>query len=138
MKAPEVDVEQIKRELAAEHGIRIDEDDPILVAFAAAERITRRVIEVERAKRADKNLLAHKDVRNVLMDVRNDAVLASQDLTKTTLAKAYEEVVNRFAELDQNERAARGRYAGVIRGMVTCAIALLTGGAVHVHLWHSI
>ena len=136
MKAPEVDVEQIKRELAADHGIRIDEDDPILVAFAAAERITRRVIEVERAKRADKNLLAHKDVRNVLMDVRNDAVLASQDLTKTTLAKAYEEVVNRFAELDQNERAARGRCAGVIRGMVTCAIALLSGGAVH--LWHSI
>ena len=136
MKAPEVDVEQIKRELAAEHGIRIDEDDPILVAFAAAERVTRRVIEVERAKRADENLLAHKDVRNVLIDVRNDAVLASQELTKTTLAKAYEEVVNRFAELDQNERAARRGSARIIRGMVTCAIALLTGGAVH--LWHSI
>jgi len=136
MKAPEVDVEQIKRELAAEHGIRIDEDDPILIAFAAAERVTRRVIEVERAKRADENLLAHKDVRNVLIDVRNDAVLASQDLTKTTLAKAYEEVVNRFTELDQNERAARRGSARVIRGTVACAIALLSGGAVH--LWHSI
>ena len=56
--------------------------------------------------------------------------------TELTCSEAYEEVVNRFAELDQNERAARGRCAGVIRGMVTCAIALLSGGAVH--LWHSI
>jgi hypothetical protein len=136
MIALEVDLAQIKRELAAEHGIRIDEDDPILIAFAAAERVTRRVIEVERVKRADENLLAHKDVRNVLMDVRNDAVLASQDLAKTVIAKAHEEVVERFAQQDQNDRAVREYRERFARGAITCALACLAGGAVH--LWHSI
>ena len=95
---PEVNLDQVRRELVAEHGIRIEDDDPMLIVFAIAERTMRRVIEAERAKRADENLLTYKDVRHVLEDVRNDSLQFSQEIVGLALDQISKVVIAELAE----------------------------------------
>lgn len=132
MKIPEIDTQHLRRELVAEHGIRIEDDDPMLLVFAIAERMMRRVIEVERAKRADDNLLAYKDVRHVLEDVRNDAIQTSRDIAAVTVHHTHECVMEKFDDATIKWFSARNHIrtsvavlSGTLLGAITTATLMI-------------
>lgn len=127
---PEVNLDQVRRELVAEHGIRIEDDDPMLIVFAIAERTMRSVIEAERAKRADENLLTYKDVRHVLMDVRDDAIQTSRDIAAVTVHHTHECVMDKFD--DAKIRWFSARYH--IRTSIAVLIGTIFGGITTVTL----
>lgn len=106
MTLVDVDLQQLRRELVSETGIRIDEDDPVLLAATISARITTRIIAAEREKRADENLLTHKDVRHVLMEVRDDAIHASEDLAAVAVTRVAEKVIEQVASADVKYAAA--------------------------------
>ena len=98
MTAPDIDIHALRRQLAAAHDLRIDKDDPILVAMLFAQAVVNKVIAEERAKRADENLLTYKDVRHVLEDVRNDSLQASSEIVGLALGQISKLVVAELAE----------------------------------------
>jgi hypothetical protein len=93
---PLADVDQIRRHVAAQYGLTIRENDPIVMSVALAMMATRQVISEERAKRADENLLTYKDVRHVLMEVRDDAIQTSRDIAAVTVHHTHECVMEKL------------------------------------------
>ena len=97
-EVPIADVEQIRRHVAAQYGVTIRENDPIVMSVALAMMATRQVISEERAKRADENLLTYKDVRHVLEEVRNDSLQFSQEIVGLALDQISKVVIAELAE----------------------------------------
>lgn len=98
MMAPDIDLHALRRQLSAAHDLRIDKDDPILVAMAFAQAVTNKIIAEERAKRADENLLSYKDVRHVLEEVRNDSLQFSQEIVGLALDQISKVIIAEVAE----------------------------------------
>lgn len=85
MSVPAIDLDAVRREVAAEFGLKLGPDDPVLASAAIAVMATRQLLAEERAKRADENLLASADVREVLMDVRRDSLHYSREIVALAL-----------------------------------------------------
>ncbi len=98
MMAPDIDLHSLRRQLSAAHDLRIDKDDPILVAMVFAQAVTNKIIAEERAKRADENLLTYKDVRHVLEGVRNDSLQFSQEIVGLALDQISKFIIAEVAE----------------------------------------
>jgi len=98
MTAPDIDINALRRQLSATHNLRIDKDDPILVAMVFAQAVVNKIIAEERAKRADENLLTYKDVRHVLEEVRNDSLQISSEIVGLALGQISKLVVAELAE----------------------------------------
>ena len=85
MSVPSIDLDVVRREVAAEFGLKLGPDDPVLASAAIAVMATRQLLAEERAKRADENLLTSTDVREVLMDVRKDSLYYSREIVALAL-----------------------------------------------------
>ena len=85
-------VEKARREVAGRLKIVLEPDDPALISAFIAEVITREVIALERENNADNNLMSFGDVRNVLMEVRDDAVEINKQLLGIVLMRLDEEI----------------------------------------------
>ncbi len=125
-----INKESIRREIAADLGIKIDEDDPMLLAAHIAALVTRDIIAQERAHNADTQLLSFGDIRNVLVEARDEAILTSKQLLGIVFMQAKEEGIEMAAGLLTEERrvAARRREyfvlaVGVIAGVAIATIA---------------
>lgn len=128
LEVPTADIDQIRRHVAAQYGLTIRDNDPIMMSVALAMMATRQVIAGERAKRADENLLTYKDVRHVLEDVRNDSLQFSQEIVGLALDQISKVVIADLVE----ERHSRATIIGRLKLWLA---VLVTGGAVH--LLHS-
>jgi len=93
---PLINTDRIRKQVASHYGVNLPENDPILMSIALSMMTVREVITEERAKRADENLLAYKDVRHVLMDVRDDAIQTSRDIAAVTVHHTHECVIEKF------------------------------------------
>ena len=100
------------------------------MSVALAMMATRQVISEERAKRADENLLTYKDVRHVLMDVRDDAIQTSRDIAAVTVHHTHECVMEKFDDAKIKWFAAR--Y--YIRTSIAVLIGTIFGGITTVTL----
>ena len=125
-----INKESIRREIAADLGIKIDEDDPMLLAAHIAALVTRDTIAQERAHNADTQLLSFGDVRTVLADARDEAILTSKQLLGIVFMQAKEEGIEMAAGLLTEERRVADRRreyfilaVGVIAGVVIATIA---------------
>ena len=98
MMAPDIDIHALLTIGDAAHDLRIDKDDPILVAMVFAQAVTNKIIAEERAKRADENLLTYKDVRHVLEEVRNDSLQFSQEIVGLALDQISKFIIAEVAE----------------------------------------
>ena len=129
MSVPAIDLGAVRREVATEFGLTIGPDDPVLVSAAIAVMATRQLLAEERAKRADENLLASTDVREVLMDVRKDSLHYSREIVALAL--------DQFGgAIREDIEAERKQVTTVIRRLMIGVAALLSGLAIHV--WHSL
>ena len=114
-----VNKESIRREIAADLGIKIDDDDPLLLAAHIAALVTRDTIAQERAHNADNQLLSFGDVRNVMTEARDEAITMSKQLLGIVFMQVKEEGTEFAAQLigehcDKNFR--RGKIAAFIGG----------------------
>ena len=75
-----IDKESLRREIAADLGIKIDANDPLLLAAHVAAIVTRDTIAQERAHNAENQLLSYGDVRTVLMDVRDETIKVTDQI----------------------------------------------------------
>ena len=96
MSVPALNLDHLRREVASEFGLTIQPDDPVIVSAALAVMATRELLADERSKRADENLLTYKDVRHVLMEVRDDAIQTSRDIAAVTVHHTHECVMEKF------------------------------------------
>jgi len=129
VSVPAIDLGAVRREVATEFGLTIGPDDPILVSAAIAVMATRQLLAEERAKRADENLLASTDVREVLMDVRKDSLHYSREIVALAL--------DQFGgAIREDIEAEHKRVATVISRLMIGLAALLSGFVIHV--WHSL
>ena len=128
MSVPSIDLNAVRREVAAEFGLKLAPDDPVLASAAIAVMATRQLLAEERAKRADENLLTSTDVREVLMDVRKDSLHYSREI----VALALEQFGGAVREDIEVERKRVG--AVVIKLMIGIS-GLMSGIATHA--WHS-
>ena len=85
-------VEKARREVAGRMKIVLEPEDPALISAFIAEAITREVIALERESNADNNLMSFGDVRNVLTDVRDDAIEMSEQLLGIVLMRVDAEL----------------------------------------------
>ena len=85
-------VEKARREVAGRLKIVLEPEDPALISAFIAEIVTREVIALERENNADNNLMSFGDVRNVLMEVRDDAVEINKQLLGIVLMRLDEEI----------------------------------------------
>lgn len=85
-------VEKARREVAGRLKIVLEPEDPALISAFIAETITREVIALERENNADNNLMSFGDVRNVLTDVRDDAIEMSEQLLGIVLMRVDAEL----------------------------------------------
>lgn len=120
-----INKDSIRREVAADLGIKIDADDPLLLAAHIAAIATRDTIAQEREHNADNQLMSFGDVRTVLMDVRDDAVEINKQLLGIVLMRLEEELRERYgAFMDEKHRTIAGRaVASVFLG------GMLLGGS---------
>ena len=125
-----INKESIRREIAADLGIKIDEDDPMLLAAHIAALVTRDTIAQERTHNADTQLLSFGDVRTVLAEARDEAILTSKHLLGIVFMQAKEEGIEMAAGLLTEERRVADRRreyfilaVGVIAGVVIATIA---------------
>ena len=72
--------ESLRREIAADLGMKIDADDPLLIAAHIAALVTRDTIAQERAHNVDNQLMSFGDVRNVMTEARDEAIQMSKQL----------------------------------------------------------
>ena len=85
-------VEKARREVAGRMKIVLEPEDPALISAFIAEAITREVIALERENNADNNLMSFGDVRNILTDVRDDAIEMSEQLLGIVLMRVDAEL----------------------------------------------
>ena len=88
-----VNKESIRREIAADLGIKIDDDDPLLLAAHIAALVTRDTIAQERAHNVDNQLLSFGDVRNVMTEARDEAITMSKQLLGIVFMQVKEEAI---------------------------------------------
>ena len=120
--------ESLRRAIAADLGIKIDEDDPLLLAAHIAALVTRDTIAQERAHNADTQLLSFGDVRTVLAEARDEAILTSKQLLGIVFMQAKDEGIELVAQM-ANEKAPpiKRRAAGLIfliGAAVGCGVGL--------------
>jgi len=94
-----VNKESIRREIAADLGIKIEDDDPLLLAAHIAALVTRDTIAQERAHNADNQLLSFGDVRNVMTEARDEAITMSKQLLGIVFMQVKEEGTEFAAQL---------------------------------------
>ena len=92
-------VEKARREVAGRLKIVLDPEDPALISAFIAEAITREVIALERENNADNNLMSFGDVRNILTDVRDDAIEMSEQLLGLVLMRLDEEIRDKTEQI---------------------------------------
>ena len=107
--------ESLRREIAADLGIKIDEDDPLLLAAHIAALVTRDTIAQERAHNADTQLLSFGDVRTVLAEARDEAILTSKQLLGIVFMQAKEEGIELVAQMaNEKDPPIKRQAAGLI------------------------
>lgn len=119
-----INKEALRKEIAADLGIKIDADDPILLAAHVAAIVTRDTIAQERAHNADNQLLSYGDVRTVLMDVRDETIKVADQIVGVIWMKVQEGLEERISEL-------RGRRNGALfsqRDVFYFVAGLMIGG----------
>ena len=119
-----INKESLRREIAADLGIKIDADDPLLLAAHVAAIVTRDTIAQERAHNADNQLLSYGDVRTVLMDVRDETIKVTDQIVGVVWMKIQQGLEERVGELSDPHYARRTTQIGV----AAFAIGLLVGG----------
>ena len=128
MSVPSIDLNAVRREVAAEFGLKLAPDDPVLASAAIAVMATRQLLAEERAKRADENLLTSTDVREVLMDVRKDSLHYSREIVALALDQ-FGGAVREDIEVE------RKRVGAVVIKLMIGISGLMSGIATHA--WHS-
>ena len=120
-----INKESLRREIAADLGIKIDADDPLLLAAHVAAIVTRDTIAQERAHNTDNQLLSYGDVRTVLMDVRDETIKVTDQIVGVVWMKiqqGLEERVNLLVDEDANGAPTVGKViafgAGVASGII--------------------
>lgn len=109
-----VNKESIRREIAADLGIKIDEDDPLLLAAHIAALVTRDTIAQERAHNVDNQLLSFGDVRTVLAEARDEAILMSKQLLGIVFMQVKEEGIELVIQLAQNDKSRATRRRTIL------------------------
>ena len=104
-----VNKESIRREIAADLGIKIDEDDPLLLAAHIAALVTRDTIAQERAHNVDNQLLSFGDVRTVLAEARDEAILMSKQLLGIVFMQVKEEGIELVIQMAQDDKSRATR-----------------------------
>ncbi len=128
-----VNKESIRREIAADLGIKIDDDDPLLLAAHIAALVTRDTIAQERAHNVDNQLLSFGDVRNVMTEARDEAIVMSKQLLGIVFMQVKEEGMEFAAQLlNQRGHGEIRRKTIISFGTGFIAGSLLAG------LWFSI
>jgi len=94
-----INKESLRREIAADLGIKIDADDPLLLAAHVAAIVTRDTIAQERAHNADTQLLSYGDVRTVLMDVRDETIKITDQIVGVIWMKIQKGLEKQVSEL---------------------------------------
>ena len=101
-----INKEALRKEIAADLGIKIDADDPLLLAAHVAAIVTRDTIAQERAHNADNQLLSYGDVRTVLMDVRDETIKVADQIVGVVWMKIQEGLEERLSELSVRRNGA--------------------------------
>jgi len=125
-----INKESLRREIAADLGINIDADDPLLLAAHVAAIVTRDTIAQERAYSADNQLLSFGDVRNVLLEVRDETIKITDQIVGVVWMKIQEGLEKRVSELEvADHRRLLIRYVGLafICGLVIGGYIVLAG-----------
>ena len=125
-----INKEALRKEIAADLGIKIDADDPLLLAAHVAAIVTRDTIAQERAHNADNQLLSYGDVRTVLMDVRDETIKVADQIVGVIWMKVQEGLEERVSAL-MGERylfvAMRRGALKFVSGVAVGAAAALLG-----------
>ena len=131
-EVPLVDTARIRQQVASHYGVKLPDNDPILMAIALSMVTVKEVIAEERAKRADDNLLSYKDVRHILEEVRNDAIQTSRDIAAVTVHHTHECVMEKFDDATIKWFSARYHIgtgiavlSGTLFGAVTTAALMI-------------
>lgn len=101
-----INKEALRKEIAADLGIKIDADDPLLLAAHVAAIVTRDTIAQERAHNADNQLLSYGDVRTVLMEVRDETIKVTDQIVGVIWMKVQEGLEERVAQLGSTQACA--------------------------------
>lgn len=128
-----VNKESLRREIAADLGIKIDEDDPLLLAAHIAALVTRDTIAQERAHNADTQLLSFGDVRTVLAEARDEAILTSKQLLGIVFMQAKEEGIEMAAQIHAANKVTVSKRDAAI--LFASGIALGVLGTVGLTYW---
>jgi len=94
-----INKESLRAEIAADLGIKIDANDPLLLAAHVAAIVTRDTIAQERAFNADNQLLSFGDVRNVLLEVRDETIKVTDQIVGVVWMKIQQGLEMRVSEL---------------------------------------
>ena len=94
-----INKESLRAEIAADLGIKIDANDPLLLAAHVAAIVTRDTIAQERAFSADNQLLSFGDVRNVLLEVRDETIKVTDQIVGVIWMKIQQGLEERVANL---------------------------------------
>lgn len=131
MTAKLFDAERVRRQIAAEFGETMKDDDPLMIAAAIAALVTRDTIAQEREKNADNQLLSVGDVRTVLLDVRDQTIEVTNQIVGVIWMQIQEGLEERVSQLlgDANEKlitrlAGYGFVGGIAVGVLATAIGL--------------
>jgi len=130
-----INKESLRAEIAADLGIKIDANDPLLLAAHVAAIVTRDTIAQERAFSADNQLLSFGDVRNVLLDVRDETIKVTDQIVGVVWMKiqqGLEERVNHIVGDTAGGAATVGKAITFGAG-VAFGICLTVFGS---KIWH--
>jgi len=125
-----INKEALRKEIAADLGIKIDADDPLLLAAHVAAIVTRDTIAQERAHNADNQLLSYGDVRTVLMEVRDETIKVTDQIVGVIWMKVQEGLEERVAQLGSTQACAWLNK----RSVVTFFLGSLFGAALSLTL----
>ncbi len=120
-------LEKARREVAGRLGTDLSRDDPAMISAFIAWIVTREIILLERQNSIDNNLLSFGDVRNVMTEARDEAILMSKQLLGIVFMQAKEEGIEMAAQLiEENhiETVWRKELTAFVSGAIIGAIAL--------------
>jgi len=121
-----INKESLRREIAADLGINIDANDPLLLAAHVAAIVTRDTIAQERAYSADNQLLSFGDVRNVLLEVRDETIKVTDQIVGVVWMKIQQSLEMRISEFHprRSRRAMIGNSLGFFVVGVSAGLAI--------------
>lgn len=120
-------LEKARREVAGRLGTDLSRDDPAMISAFIAWIVTREIILLERQNSIDNNLLSFGDVRNVITEARDEAILMSKQLLGIVFMQAKEEGIDMAAQLieaNNIETVWRKELTAFVSGAIIGAIAL--------------